>query len=114
MGDKCINAQRQPDHRAHKDDQTEDSDKQSRKVAARQHSLQFSQQGVTYSTSLKFGSVKVVFYDRAIYLEVCCQKCHLALSPIGTFRTSRDVRLESGMRIKADVRHPLRIYAFTP
>jgi hypothetical protein len=33
---------------------------------------------------------------------------------IGTFRTSRDVRLESGMRTKADVRQRLRIYGFTP
>src|SRR5437879_2357907 len=33
-----------------------------------------------------------------------------ATSPDGTFRTSRDVRRESGMCIKADVRQPLWIY----
>jgi hypothetical protein len=32
----------------------------------------------------------------------------------GPFRTQRDVRLESGMRIKAEVRQPLWIYGFTP
>src|SRR5258707_6192850 len=31
----------------------------------------------------------------------------------GTFRTWRDVRLESVMRTKADVRRPLQIYGFT-
>jgi hypothetical protein len=31
----------------------------------------------------------------------------------GTFRTSRDVQLESGMRTKADVRRRLRICGFT-
>ena len=36
------------------------------------------------------------------------------MSPVGTFPTSRDVRLTSGMRTKADVRRPLRIYEFTP
>src|SRR5258708_399933 len=40
--------------------------------------------------------------------------CCAALSPIGTFRTWRDVRLESAMRTKADVRRPLQIYGFTP
>jgi len=30
----------------------------------------------------------------------------------GTFRTSRDVLPESGMRIKADVGQPLWIYGF--
>jgi len=33
---------------------------------------------------------------------------------VGTFRTSRDVRLESVMRTKADVRQRLRIYKLTP
>jgi hypothetical protein len=33
---------------------------------------------------------------------------------IGTFRTSSDVRLESGMRTKADLRRPLLICGFTP
>src|SRR5258707_9876045 len=32
----------------------------------------------------------------------------------GTFRTWRDVRLESVMRTKADVRRPLQVYGFTP
>ena len=32
----------------------------------------------------------------------------------GTFRTWRDVRLESVMRTKADVRRPLQIHGFTP
>ena len=32
---------------------------------------------------------------------------------LATFRTSRDVRLKSGMRIKAEVRQPLWIYEFT-
>jgi len=33
----------------------------------------------------------------------------------GTFRNSRDVRLESGMRTKADVRRPLRfMMGWTP
>jgi hypothetical protein len=32
----------------------------------------------------------------------------------GTFRKWRNVRLESGMRTKADVRRPLWIYGFTP
>ena len=35
-------------------------------------------------------------------------------SAYGTFRTWRDVRLESVMRTKADVRRPLQIYGFTP
>jgi len=35
-------------------------------------------------------------------------------SVVGTFRTWRDVRLESAMRTKADVRRPLQIYGFTP
>src|SRR5260370_5494631 len=34
---------------------------------------QFSQQGGTYTTSLKCGSAQVVFLYRAIFLEVCCQ-----------------------------------------
>ena len=33
---------------------------------------------------------------------------------IGTFRTSRDVRLESVMRTKADIRQRPWIYEFTP
>jgi len=36
------------------------------------------------------------------------------MSPVGTFRTWREVRLESVMRTKADVRRPLQIYGFTP
>jgi hypothetical protein len=36
------------------------------------------------------------------------------MSPFGTFRTSRDVRLEPAMRPKAEVRQRLRIYEFTP
>jgi hypothetical protein len=37
------------------------------------------------------------------------------MSPVvGTFRTWRDVRLESGMRSKADVRAPIRIHGCTP
>jgi hypothetical protein len=36
------------------------------------------------------------------------------LTFLGTFPTSHDVRPEPGMRTKADVRRPLRIYGFTP
>jgi hypothetical protein len=36
------------------------------------------------------------------------------MSPSGTFRTSRDVQLESGMRTKADVRQRLRSFGLTP
>src|SRR5260370_19172857 len=36
------------------------------------------------------------------------------MSVLGTFRTSRDVRLESGMRAKADVRRPLRVIGSRP
>jgi hypothetical protein len=76
------------------DDQTEDSDKQSRKVAARQHSLQCSQQGVTYTTSLKCDSAQVAFLYRAIYLEVCCQSItqdclDWTVSPFLLFETCR-------------------------
>jgi hypothetical protein len=46
--------------------------------------------------------------------------CHLSgriviepMSLFGTFRKCRNVRFESGMRTKADVRRPLRIYGFT-
>jgi hypothetical protein len=35
----------------------------------------------------------------------------LLKAEIGTFRTSRDVRLESEMRAKADARRPLQIYS---
>jgi hypothetical protein len=38
----------------------------------------------------------------------------LGMSLSGTFRTWRDVRLESVMRTKADVRRPLQVYGFTP
>jgi hypothetical protein len=38
---------------------------------------------------------------------------HLLTAAIGTFRTWRDVRLESVMRSKADVCRHLRIYEFT-
>jgi hypothetical protein len=38
----------------------------------------------------------------------------IAISAFGTFRTWCDVRLESVMRTKADVRRPLQIYRFTP
>jgi hypothetical protein len=31
-----------------------------------------------------------------------------------TYRTLRDVRLESGMRTKADVGRPFRVHGFTP
>src|SRR6267142_3182138 len=36
------------------------------------------------------------------------------MSESGTFRKCRNVRLESGMRTKADLRRPLWIYGFTP
>src|SRR6476661_2909687 len=36
------------------------------------------------------------------------------MSPVDAFRTSRDVRLESGMRAKADVRRPLRAMGSRP
>src|SRR6478736_10458021 len=36
------------------------------------------------------------------------------MSPVDAFRTSRDVRLESGMRAKVDVRRPLRAMGSRP
>jgi hypothetical protein len=36
------------------------------------------------------------------------------MSAFGTFRTMRDVRVESGMQTKADASQRLRIYGFAP
>ena len=56
--------------------------------------------------------------DRAFAIRVL--RCELrdqidaATSVSGTFRTSRDVRLESGMRSKAEIRRPTQIHRLTP
>ena len=47
----------------------------------------------------------------AVSLSVCLP---FLMSALGTLRTSRDVRLESVMRTKADVRQRPWIYGFTP
>src|ERR1700694_2572063 len=54
-------------------------------------------------TSSRPGQIGIRVLFAAVYDSGC-----------GTFRTSRDVRLESGMRTKGDIRRRLWIYKFTP